>query len=88
MKKVIILFCISNFVFQFAFAEEVVDIEGSSIIGNREAPRVLYIVPWNKSQLPTRETLPIDILVEDAMSSIDRNEFKRQVNFFQQINSK
>jgi hypothetical protein len=31
-----------------AFAEDRTDLEGSKIIGNRELPKVLYIVPWKK----------------------------------------
>ena len=27
-------------------AEERVDLEGATIIGNRELPKVLYVVPW------------------------------------------
>ena len=68
------------------FAEEVVDIEGTSIIGNRELPKVLYIVPWKKSQLPNMESLPIDRLVDEALAPINRKEFQRQINFHEQLN--
>jgi len=67
-------------------AEEVVDIDGTSIIGSRELPKVLYIIPWKKSQLPDMESLPIDRLVDDALAPIDRKEFQRQINFHEQLN--
>jgi hypothetical protein len=77
----------SGFFFvQTSLAEEVVDIEGTSIIGNRELPKVLYIVPWKKSQLPDMESLPIDRLVDEALAPIERKEFQRQVNFHEQLN--
>jgi len=80
---VITLFLLNS---SFITAEEVVDIEGSTIIGNRELPKVMYIVPWKKSQLPDMESLPIDRLVDDALAPIDRKEFKQQVNFHEQLN--
>ena len=70
----------------FVSAEEVVDIEGTSIIGNRELPKILYIVPWKKSQLPDMESLPIDRLVDEALAPINRKEFQRQINFHEQLN--
>ncbi len=73
-------------IIQISLAEEVVDIEGTSIIGNRELPKVLYIVPWKKSQLPDMESLPIDRLVDEALAPIERKEFQRQINFHEQLN--
>ncbi|MFV2059393.1 MAG: hypothetical protein ACC653_01845 [Gammaproteobacteria bacterium] len=77
---------LSSYFAQAGFAEEVVDIEGTSIIGNRELPKVLYIVPWKQSQLPDMDSLPIDRLVDEALAPIERKEFQRQVNFHEQLN--
>jgi len=80
----IIPLLLSNYI---VAAEQVEEIEGTSIIGNRELPKVLYIVPWKRSQLPDMEYLPIDRLVDEALAPIDRKVFKRQINFHEQLNS-
>jgi len=87
MKIKILLFIPLLFSNYNIVAEQVEIIEGTSIIGNRELPKVLYIVPWKQSQLPDLEYLPIDRLVDEALSPIDRKVFKRQINFHEQLNS-
>jgi len=77
---------LSSYLAQAGFPEEVVDIEETSIIGNRELPKVLYIVPWKQSQLPDMDSLPIDRLVDEALAPIERKEFQRQINFHEQLN--
>ena len=36
------------------FAQDHADIDKSQIIGNRELPKVLYIVPWKKPSCPKK----------------------------------
>ncbi len=84
--KILVLFTLL-FNSHITVAEEVTEMEGTSLIGNRELPKVLYIVPWKKSQLPDMESLPIDRLVDDALAPINRIEFQRQVNFHDLLNS-
>ena len=64
-----------------AGAQDRMDLEGSKIIGNRELPKVLYIVPWKK---PTQGELsgrpPVSVL-DEAMAPVDRDVFRRQVNY-------
>ncbi len=85
IKSLLLLILLLNSQFSIA-EEEVIDIEGTSIIGNRELPKVMYIVPWKKSQLPDMESLPIDRLVDEALAPINRKEFKQQINFHEQLN--
>ncbi len=84
--KTLVLFTLL-FNSHLVLAEEVIEMEGTSLIGNRELPKVLYIVPWKKSQLPDMESLPIDRLVDDALAPINRIEFQRQVNFHDLLNA-
>ena len=37
-----------------AFAQDKADIDRTQIIGNRELPKVLYIVPWKKPPLGSK----------------------------------
>ena len=66
----------------YLHAEERIELQGTSIIGNRELPKVLYIVPWKDSELPQLSDPPMQSLFDDALSPLDRDEFRRQIRFF------
>lgn len=55
------------------------DLGGISIVGDEEAPRSLYIVPW-KPALPGRvEPAPFRRLGTDALEPVDPAEFGRRL---------
>ncbi|MGZ5250143.1 MAG: hypothetical protein ACXWIQ_07675, partial [Caldimonas sp.] len=56
-------------------------LERTQIIGNRELPKVLYIVPWKKP-LPGDLTgrPPVSVL-DEALAPLDRDVFRRQVQY-------
>ncbi len=53
-------------------AEDVIESEGTRIIGDSDMPKALYIVPWKKPALPTLSSRPITPFINDALSSINR----------------
>ncbi len=57
------------------------ELSGMSIIGNDEAPKALYIVPWKSSEIGVETSLSM-MLTESAMP-VDRDVFKRQLDFFE-----
>ena len=61
--------------------EEVIEIGGMSIIGNRELPKSLYIVPWKDSDIDSETDLSRDLLNE-RVGVVDQEEFVRQLNYF------
>jgi len=61
--------------------DDVVHIGGMSIIGNRELPKSLYIVPWKDSDVDSETDLSRDLLNERA-EVVDQDEFKRQLNYY------
>jgi len=61
--------------------EDVVKIGGMSIIGNRELPKSLYIVPWKNSDVDSETDLSRDLLNERA-GVVDQDEFRRQLNYY------
>jgi hypothetical protein len=64
-----------------AFAQDRAEIDPTQIIGNRELPKVLYIVPWKKP-LPGELTgRPPTSVVDEALAPIDRDVFRRQVRY-------
>ena len=64
-----------------AWAADRADLEGTQILGSRELPKVLYIVPW-KQPLPTELVgRPASSLLDEVLSPVDRDVFERQVRY-------
>jgi hypothetical protein len=64
-----------------AWAADRADLEGTQILGNRELPKVLYIVPW-KQPLPTELVgRPASSVLDEVLAPIDRDVFERQVRY-------
>jgi hypothetical protein len=61
---------------------EVKELSGISIIGNKEAPKSLYIVPWQNSEVGVATSLNSGLL-DDSMRPIDKEVFMRELNFYQ-----
>jgi len=57
------------------------DLEGTSIIGSRELPKVTYIIPWKKSEAGELVGKPVESLLDEALAPVDRDVFQRQVEY-------
>ncbi len=64
-----------------AFAQDRADIDRTQIIGNRELPKVLYIVPWKKPQPGDLSGRPLVSVLDEALAPVDRDVFRRQVQY-------
>lgn len=64
-------------------AEDRADLEGTQIIGSRELPKVLYIVPWKSPAGGELVKMPVDSLLDEALAPVDRDVFRRQVRYHQ-----
>ena len=53
----------------------------TEITGNQELPKVLYIVPWQKSDPGNLMGKPVNTLLDDVLAPLDREEFMRQVEY-------
>lgn len=56
------------------------ELSGMSIVGNDEAPKSLYIVPWKSSEIGMETTL--NSMLNEKDMPVDRDVFKRQVDFY------
>lgn len=65
--------------------EQRLDLEGTSIIGNKELPKVLYIVPWKQVEKIDISVPAINSILDQQLKPIDRQTFRRQVKYHQQI---
>ena len=64
-----------------AFAQDRADIERTQIIGNRELPKVLYIVPWKKPLQGDLSGRPPGGVLDEVLAPVDREVFRRQVRY-------
>jgi hypothetical protein len=64
-----------------ALAQDRAAIERAQIIGNRELPKVLYIVPWKKPVPGDLAGRPVQSVLDEALAPIDRDVFRRQVQY-------
>lgn len=57
------------------------DLDRTQIIGNRELPKVLYIVPWKRPMPGDLNGRPPVSVLDEALAPIDRDVFRRQVQY-------
>lgn len=62
-------------------AQDRADIDRTQIIGNRELPKVLYIVPWRKPVPGELSPRPLDSVLDEALAPLDRDVFRRQIRY-------
>ena len=62
-------------------ADDRATIDRTQIIGNRELPKVLYIVPWKKPAAGELSGPPAESVLDEALAPIDRDVFRRQVHY-------
>lgn len=63
-------------------ARDRLDLETTQITGNRELPRVMYVVPWKKSDLGDLGGKPANSLLDEVLTPVDRDVFQRQNRYY------
>ncbi len=61
---------------------QVKELSGISIIGNKEAPKSLYIVPWKSSEVGVESDL-VSSLMDDKLKPLDKEVFMRELEFYE-----
>jgi hypothetical protein len=90
-RKLVLCLCVILFSAVMAIAQDVKDVNkdkqsqakelsGMSIVGNDEAPKSLYIVPWKSSEIGVETSL--DTMLNAGDVPVDRDVFKRQLEFY------
>ncbi len=69
-------------------AQERLQMEGTEITGNKELPKVLYIVPWKSVERFEISSPPITSIMDQKLTPIDRASFKRTIHYHDAISSK
>jgi hypothetical protein len=57
----------------------------ATVTGDREQPKVMYIVPWKKSDIGDLSGKPMNSLLDEALAPVDRDEFKREVVYYSAV---
>ena len=90
-RKLVLCLCVILFSAVMALAQDVKDVNkdklskakelsGMSIVGNDEAPKSLYIVPWKSSEIGVGTSF--DMMLNAGDVPVDRDVFKRQLEFY------
>jgi hypothetical protein len=66
---------------QDAKASDAKELSGISIVGNDEAPKSLYIVPWKSSEIGAVTSMGMEL--DERATPVDRDVFKRQLEFYE-----
>lgn len=63
------------------FAQDRADMDRTRITGNRELPKVLYIVPWKKPLPGDLSGRPLVSVLDEALAPLDRDVVRREVRY-------
>jgi hypothetical protein len=61
------------------------DLGTTSITGNAELPKVLYIVPWKKSDLGDLVGRPVNTLLDEVLAPVDPAVFERHLSYYETL---
>lgn len=64
------------------------ELDTTSITGNRELPKVMVIVPWKRADLGDLEGRPANSLLNEVLKPVDRDVFRREMRYFDALAAK
>jgi len=69
-----------------AMAEQRIELKSSTITGNSELPKILYVVPWKKvAATEINYKLTVHGINDDVLKPIDPEEFQRQAKNYAEL---
>jgi hypothetical protein len=57
----------------------------ATVTGEREQPKVMYVVPWKRSDIGDLTGKPMNSLVDEILAPVDRDVFKREVVYYNAV---
>jgi hypothetical protein len=66
-------------------ASDHVVLDTTTVTGNRELPKVMYVVPWKKSDIGDMLARPMNSILDEALAPVDRDVFRREVSYYQAV---
>ena len=68
-----------------AKAADKIELDTTTVTGNRELPKVMYVVPWKKSDIGDLVGKPMNSLLDEVLAPVDRDVFRREVMYYQAV---
>jgi hypothetical protein len=59
-----------------------IELDTTQISGNRELPKVMYVVPWRRADPGEFTGRPLNSLLDEALTPVDRDVFRRQNRYY------
>jgi hypothetical protein len=63
------------------------ELDTTVVTGNRELPKVLYIVPWKKADIGELPAQPFNTLLDEVLTPVDRDVFRREVTYYDAVSA-
>ena len=63
-------------------AKDRLELQATQITGNRELPRVMYVVPWKRPDPGDLSGRPANSLLDEVLAPVDRDVFQRQNRYY------
>jgi hypothetical protein len=64
-----------------------IELDTTQISGNRELPKVMYVVPWRRADLGDVGARPQKSLLDEALTPVDRDVFRRENRYYAALES-
>jgi hypothetical protein len=66
-------------------AQDRIDLDTTNITGNKELPKVMYVVPWKRADLGDLTGKPANSLVDEVLQPVDRDVFNREERYYHTV---
>lgn len=68
-----------------AYGADKLELDGTTVIGNRELPKALHIVPWKAADSGDLAGRPLNSLVDQTLDPLDRDVFLRELEYYEAV---
>ena len=68
-----------------AKAQDRLELDTTQITGNKELPKVMYVVPWKRADLGDLTGKPANSLVDEVLQPVDRDVFNREERYYHTV---
>ena len=68
-----------------ATAQDELELDGMAVVGNRELPKALFIVPWKAPDAAMAPDRPVNTLINEALQPVDPDVFRRKLEYFETV---
>lgn len=84
VARLLIVVCLGVWGWPAAAADDL-ELEGTTITGNRELPKALHIVPWKAAVPGELAARPMQSLVDEVMAPVDRDVLRRELEYHESV---